>query len=63
MITKKFKAKGMYCASCERIIEETAIDLKGVKSIKMDYATETGQITFDPKKITLKRIFAAIDKQ
>lgn len=63
IITKKFNAKGMYCASCEQIIEETAMDLKGVEKIKMDYPTETGQVTFDSKKMTLKKIFAAIDKQ
>ncbi len=44
---KKFKIKGMHCASCANIIERTFRKTKGVTSAEVNYGTETVQVVFD----------------
>jgi P-type Cu+ transporter len=39
--------KGMHCASCSLLIEETLKDETGVESIKVNYGTEKATIEFD----------------
>jgi len=63
IITKKFKAKGMHCTSCEVLIEENVNKIHGVNSIKMDYTTETGEVSFDSDKTNIKKIFKIIEKK
>ncbi|MBI2665873.1 heavy-metal-associated domain-containing protein, partial [Candidatus Woesearchaeota archaeon] len=36
MTTKQFKAKGMTCHSCEKIIAKQALKLQGVHSLDVD---------------------------
>jgi len=62
IITKKFKAKGMHCQSCETLIVKAGEKVDGVKSIKADYDTETGVVTFNSKKTNADKILSAIEK-
>lgn len=39
--------KGMHCASCAGIIERTIKKQPGVKSVEVNYGTETAKISFD----------------
>ena len=50
-ITMHFIVEGTNCKSCENIIKQQALKIKGVKNIEFDFKTETGSVTFD-KTIT-----------
>jgi len=60
--TQKIRIKGMHCKSCEKLIETTLKSIDGVEHIKTDYATETGEVKFDPEKTSLKKITKAIEQ-
>ncbi|MBW3004653.1 sulfite exporter TauE/SafE family protein [Candidatus Woesearchaeota archaeon] len=62
-ITKKLKAKGMHCASCEKLIEKRVQKIEGIESIKADYATETVEVMFDPGKTNILEIIAAVNEK
>ncbi len=47
---KKFKIKGMHCASCAATIEKTLKKIEGVESCEVNYGTETAKIAFDETK-------------
>lgn len=47
--SKTYKVKGMHCASCAGIIEKTLKETEGVKSVEVNYGTETAKIAFDSK--------------
>lgn len=50
MDIKKFKIKGMHCASCASIIEKTFKKVKGVENVEVNYGTETAKVSFDESK-------------
>ncbi len=58
--TKKFKAKGMHCQSCESLIEKSVNKLNGIHSVKADYATETVEVSFDGSHVNADQISQAI---
>jgi sulfite exporter TauE/SafE/copper chaperone CopZ len=60
-ITKKFKAKGMHCTSCETLIER--INIEGIEKIKADYPSETVTITYDETKTNMQDIFKAVEEK
>lgn len=60
-IREEFKAEGMHCSSCERIIRKAALKTPGVKDIGIDYATQEGWVEFDPSRTNIDRILDAID--
>ncbi|PIR44019.1 copper-translocating P-type ATPase [Candidatus Wolfebacteria bacterium CG10_big_fil_rev_8_21_14_0_10_31_9] len=49
--TQTFKIKGMHCASCAGIIEKIFKKIEGVKSIEVNYVTETAKVVFNDSKI------------
>lgn len=63
IITKKFKAKGMHCMSCEELIKKSASKIEGVKEIIADYATEKGEVTFDEDKTNIDKILNVIEEK
>lgn len=60
---KEFQSNGMTCTSCEKIIERQALKVKGVKSIKVDYKTGEGVVTFDDKKTDIDEILDKIEEK
>ena len=58
-----FKAEGMSCPSCEKIIGKQALKIKGVYGCKVDYATQEGVITFNPKKTNIDIILDKIEEK
>jgi Cu+-exporting ATPase len=54
------KIKGMHCISCEKRIRETVLELKGVKSAKVNYTTEKATIEFDPAETNVTNILKII---
>ncbi len=63
MKIKKFKIRGMHCKSCEKIIAKKALSLEGVKSINVDYPTETAEVEYNPENISEEKIKAAIEEK
>lgn len=63
LVKRKFKAKGMTCAGCERIIAKQVLSLPGVKSIDIDYATERAKVNFDDEKISYEGIKKEIEEK
>lgn len=47
--TENIKIKGMHCASCASIIERRLGKLNGVKSVSVNFATETAKIEYQEK--------------
>ncbi|MBR9681510.1 MAG: hypothetical protein GOV00_01790 [Candidatus Altiarchaeota archaeon] len=63
IIEKGFIAEGTTCESCTKIIERQARQIKGVKEVSFDYATEMGQVTFDDKKTDIDKILSKIEEK
>ncbi|MFA6088262.1 MAG: sulfite exporter TauE/SafE family protein [Candidatus Woesearchaeota archaeon] len=63
MKTIQFTAKGTVCTSCEKIIVRQAKKLPGVIDAKFDYKTETGEVTFDENKTSIKEIYKTIKEK
>lgn len=62
-VTKEFKAKGMTCKNCEKVIEKKVKTMPGIKKIDIDYATEKIKITYDNNKTNFVNIKTAIESK
>ena len=62
MTKRKFKIKGMHCKSCEKIIENILHKNKNIKSVKIDYVTETGEILYNSDKLSEDKILKLISQ-
>ncbi|MBI4173384.1 MAG: heavy-metal-associated domain-containing protein [Candidatus Aenigmarchaeota archaeon] len=51
--------KGMHCNSCEQLIA-MALDDLGIKGAKADHKTGAVSFSFDPAKVDMEKIKAAI---
>jgi len=51
MASHTYKIKGMHCASCASIIEREFKKTEGVKSVEVNYGTESANIEYDEKKL------------
>ncbi|SJZ47919.1 Cu+-exporting ATPase [Cetobacterium ceti] len=56
------KIEGMHCQSCVSLIEKMIPKLKGVKSINVNLATETGMVTYDSEIIKLSEILKKMEE-
>ena len=52
----------MYCTSCKPIVEKQLKDGQAVKSINIDYLTDSIIIDFDPSLITKEEIKNRLEK-
>ncbi|WP_255195958.1 heavy metal translocating P-type ATPase [Halorarius litoreus] len=53
---------GMSCANCAGTIEETVGRLDGVEEVDANYATDEGSVTYDPERVSLAAIYAAVNE-
>jgi sulfite exporter TauE/SafE/copper chaperone CopZ len=53
----------MHCASCETLLEKAVNKLDGIVGAAFDYATETGEIIFNPKKVSREKIIKTIEEK
>jgi len=60
---KGFIAEGTTCTSCEKIIQRQAKKIEGVTSIKFDYTTQSGHVSFDNEKTNLDEILYSIEEK
>jgi copper chaperone CopZ len=54
MVKKTYKVNGMHCTACVLMIEADLEDI-GIKA-KCNFAKETLEVEFDPKKIKERKI-------
>src|SRR3989344_6844660 len=59
--TKTYKIKGMHCASCAGIIEKTFKKKEGVRSVQVNYATETAKVEHDTEKVSAQQLSKSIE--
>ena len=52
--------RGMTCAACVRRVEQAIAGLEGVDSAKVNLASETAQVRFQPEKVNLPAILEAV---
>ena len=52
---------GMVCASCAQVIEASLTDLEGIYEARINLATETAQIAYNPALVTTSEIRAAVE--
>ena len=55
---QSFKAKGMHCPSCEKLLQMDIGDIAGVKSVKADW--KKGTVEVDGDKIDENAVKKAI---
>jgi len=55
------KIRGMSCAMCVKSIESAVGTLDGVEEIRVNLATESAFLKFDPKKVSLDEIVRLIE--
>ncbi|MCC0636314.1 heavy metal translocating P-type ATPase [Clostridioides sp. ES-S-0001-02] len=56
------KIDGMTCAACAKAVERVVKKLDGVESISVNIATDKANIDYNPSKVKLAQIKAAIEK-
>ncbi|MDP3973442.1 MAG: heavy metal translocating P-type ATPase [Candidatus Daviesbacteria bacterium] len=59
-IKKTFPIKGMYCASCVRVLEKSLSRVEGISNCVVNLTTETASVTYDPKKVTDNDLVSAV---
>ena len=52
---------GMVCASCAQVIEASLTDLEGVYEARINLATETAHVIYNPELVTTSEIRAAVE--
>lgn len=57
---EKFHITGMSCASCAKINEGVLSDLKGMKSVRVNYANAVAYVEFDEEVLPFKEIKKAV---
>jgi P-type Cu+ transporter len=58
--TIKFDITGMHCVNCAMTIERKLKEVKGLKSVRVNFSTNTGIVTYDTDAINKTRIFKHI---
>jgi copper chaperone len=57
-----FKVVDMYCISCKSIVEKQLKNENGIKTIDVDYVTDSVVVEFDPSVITKEEIKNRLEK-
>ncbi|MFA5987839.1 MAG: heavy metal translocating P-type ATPase [Candidatus Paceibacterota bacterium] len=57
---KTFSVKGMHCASCVMVIEQSLKEVDGVSQAVVNLATEKATVTYDPLKVTEDKLSSAV---
>ena len=56
------KIGGMSCTSCSQTIEKALKKTKGVREAQVNFATEKASLSYDPSRVTLKKIREVIEE-
>ena len=62
-MTKKesYLVEGMTCSGCERTVSRVVGNLEGVTASKADLASSTVSVEYDPSKVNIDKIKAAVN--
>ncbi|MFO7831480.1 MAG: heavy metal translocating P-type ATPase [Desulfuromonadaceae bacterium] len=60
MDTARFDIAGMNCANCAATIEKQVRALDGVTEVAVNFARNSGQVSYDPTLIQVEDIYAAV---
>lgn len=62
--TKKvtLDVQGMTCSGCEYNVESALNKIDGVAEVKADYASNSAQVEFDPKRASLDQLIVAVNE-
>jgi Cu+-exporting ATPase len=55
-----FAIQGMHCASCAGSIEKKLSALAGMRSVRINFAEDSGTVEFDPEQLGRDEIFEAV---
>ena len=55
-----FTIKGMHCASCVKILEDSLSKVEGVSKANVNLATEKATVTYNPTKVTDQHLQSAV---
>ncbi|PKM49259.1 MAG: heavy metal translocating P-type ATPase [Firmicutes bacterium HGW-Firmicutes-7] len=56
-----FKVEGMSCSSCSNIIQKKLNSLDGIIDANINFASEKGQVEYDPNKLDIQTILKTVD--
>jgi P-type Cu+ transporter len=56
----QFGIRGMTCSNCALTIEKKLKSLSGIRSVRINVATETGQVAFDPALLSAEQVHQAV---
>lgn len=59
-IKSTYLITGLHCPPCTTTVERSVKGLKGVKSVKVDWATKNARIEFDEQQVTAQQIAGRI---
>ena len=51
---------GMSCANCSAAVEDAVGDLPGVREVTVNFATDEGEVEYDPSETTLAAVYEAV---
>ncbi len=60
-VKQTLRIDGMHCASCVASVEKALKGIEGVQNATVNLATETAQITFNPKYVSSADFVSAVD--
>lgn len=58
--TEVVEVRGMHCGGCERTVTGAVAALAGVERASADFVAEEVSVTFDPGRVRLDEILAAV---
>jgi Cu+-exporting ATPase len=61
MRTAHLDITGMSCAECSATVQDATESLDGVVEVDVNFATDEGIVEYDPKEVSLRDIYDAID--
>ena len=60
--TLRIRVKDMTCAACAQRVEKALLKLEGVKTAMVNGLSEIATVTYDPERINVSALLAAIEK-
>jgi copper ion binding protein len=61
-IKTEIKISGMSCEHCVARVEKSLENLEGVEEVQVDIKTEKATVKYDPEKLKIAELDAAVEK-
>ena len=63
MVRVTIQTRGMHCLSCEILVKETLLELKGVTNVEASYSSGRVSVDFDDSKLNRGQIEKMIARE